>query len=72
MILREVLLAPEGPCTLRPQGPAGGYRGCVMNEARSPSPTRSVPGRAKELVAENEEAAKARYEHLTRLVELYK
>ena len=28
--------------------------------------------RAKELFAENEEAAKARYEHLTRLVELYK
>ena len=43
-----------------------------MNEARYSSLTRSFPERAKELFAENEEAAKARYEHLTRLVELYK
>ena len=43
-----------------------------MNEARYSALTRSFPERAKELFAKNEEAAKARYEHLTRLVELYK
>ena len=50
----------------------GGYQEFLMNEARYSSLTRSFPERAKELFAENEEAAKARYEHLTRLVELYK
>ncbi len=43
-----------------------------MNEARYSSLTRSFPDRAKELFAQNEEAAKARYEHLTKLIELYK
>ena len=42
-----------------------------MNEARYSALTRSFPERAEKLFAENEEAAKARYEHLTRLVELY-
>ena len=43
-----------------------------MNEARYSSLTRSFPDRAKELFVENEESAKARYEHLLKLVELYK
>ena len=43
-----------------------------QNEARYSSLTRAFPERAKELFAQNEEAAKERYEHLTRLVELYK
>ena len=38
-----------------------------MNEARYSSLTRAFPERAKELFARNEEAAKERYEHLTRL-----
>ena len=43
-----------------------------MNEARYSALTRSFPERAEELFAKNEEAAKERWEHLTRLVELYK
>ena len=62
----------KSPFTLDSKAPAGGYQEFLMNEARYSSLTRSFPERAKELFAENEEAAKARYEHLTRLVELYK
>ena len=54
------------------KAPAGGYQEFLMNEARYSSLTRAFPERAKELFARNEEAAKERYEHLTRLVELYK
>ena len=43
-----------------------------MNEARYSALTRSFPERAKELFAKNEESAKARYEHLVKLQELYK
>ncbi len=62
----------KNPFTLDSKAPAGGYQEFLMNEARYSSLTRSFPERAKELFAQNEEAAKARYEHLTRLVELYK
>ena len=62
----------KNPFILDSKAPAGGYQEFLMNEARYSSLTRSFPDRAKELFAENEEAAKARYEHLTRLVELYK
>ena len=34
--------------------------------------TRAFPERAQKLFAENQKAAEERYEHLTRLVELYK
>ena len=62
----------KNPFTLDSKAPAGGYQEFLMNEARYSSLTRSFPERAKELFAQNEEAAKERYEHLTRLVELYK
>ena len=62
----------KNPFTLDSKAPAGGYQEFLMNEARYSSLTRAFPERAKELFAENEEAAKERYEHLTRLVELYK
>ncbi|MBM6926402.1 pyruvate:ferredoxin (flavodoxin) oxidoreductase [Pseudoflavonifractor phocaeensis] len=62
----------KNPFTLDSKAPAGGYQEFLMNEARYSSLTRAFPERAKELFAQNEEAAKARYEHLTRLVELYK
>ncbi len=39
---------------------------------RFPALTRSFPERAKELFAKNEDSAKARYEHLLKLIELYK
>ena len=65
--------APAGQrFSMDSKAPAGGYQEFLMNEARYSSLTRSFPERAKELFAQNEEAAKERYEHLTRLVELYK
>ena len=54
------------------KAPAGGYQEFLMNEARYSALTRSFPERAKELFAKNEESAKARYEHLLKLIELYK
>ncbi len=68
------MLKAEGknPFTLDSKAPAGGYQEFLMNEARYSSLTRSFPERAKELFAKSEDAAKARYEHLVRLQELYK
>ena len=62
----------KSPFTLDSKAPAGGYQEFLMNEARYSALTRSFPERAKELFARNEAAAKERYEHLTKLVELYK
>ena len=62
----------KNPFTLDSKAPAGGYQEFLMNEARYSSLTRSFPDRAKELFARNEESAKERYEHLTKLIELYK
>ena len=61
----------KNPFTLDSKAPAGGYQEFLMNEARYSSLTRSFPERAKELFAKNEEAAKARYEHLLKLKDLY-
>ena len=64
--------APTGKkFTLDSKEPAGGYQDFLMNEARYTSLTRSFPERAKELFAENEEAAMARYAHLLKLKDLY-
>ncbi len=62
----------KNPFTLDSKAPAGGYQEFLMNEARYASLTTAFPERAKELFAENEQAAKDRYEHLLKLVELYK
>ena len=43
-----------------------------MNEARYSRLTREFPDRAETLFDENEANAKARFEHLQRLVEMYK
>ncbi|MDD5938480.1 MAG: pyruvate:ferredoxin (flavodoxin) oxidoreductase [Clostridiales bacterium] len=64
--------AGKSPFTLDSKEPKGGYQEFLMNEARYSALTRSFPDRAKDLFAKNEEAAKARYEHLLKLVELYK
>ena len=66
-------LAAEGknPFTLDSKAPAGGYQEFLMNEARYARLTREFPERAEVLFARNEEAAKERYEHLTKLIELY-
>ena len=64
--------APEGKkFSLDSKEPAGGYQEFLMNEARYASLTRSFPERAKELFAENEQAAMERYAHLLKLKTLY-
>ena len=62
----------ENPFTLDSKAPAGGYQEFLLNEARYSSLTRSFPERADELFKKNEEAAMARWEHLQKLIELYK
>ena len=51
--------------------PQGGYQEFLMNEARYSRLTREFPERAEKLFAANEEAAMARYQHLTKLKQLY-
>ena len=63
--------AAEKKFTLDSKAPAGGYQEFLMNEARYSRLTREFPERADVLFALNEEEAKARYEHLTKLVEMY-
>ena len=62
----------SGKFTLDSKLPAGGYREFLMNEARYSRLTREFPDRADTLFAASEENAKARYEHLQRLIEMYK
>ena len=64
--------AAEQKFTLDSKAPAGGYREFLMNEARYSRLTREFPERSEELFTRNEEAAKERFEHLTKLVEMYK
>jgi len=64
--------AETGKFTLDSKAPAGGYRDFLMNEARYNRLTREFPDRAENLFERNEENAKARYEHLQRLIEMYK
>ena len=61
-----------GKFTLDSKQPKGGYQEFLMNEARYSRLTREFPERANELFERNEESAKARYEHLLKLVEMYK
>ena len=48
------------------------YRAFLMNEARYARLVKPFPERAERLFTKNEELAKERYEHLQKLVELYK
>ena len=48
------------------------YQALLANETRYSRLTRAFPERAKQLFARNEQVANDRYEHLSRLVELYK
>ena len=57
--------------TLDSKAPAGGYQEFLMNEARYSRLTREFPDRAGVLFERNENEAKARYEHLLKLVEMY-
>ena len=58
--------------TLDSKIPADGYREFLLNEARYSRLTREFPERAESLFEANEANAKARFEHLQRLVEMYK
>ena len=57
--------------TLDSKAPAGGYQEFLMNEARYSRLTREFPERADVLFQRNEDEAKARFEHLQKLVEMY-
>ena len=63
--------AEGGKFTLDSKAPAGGYQEFLMNEARYSRLTREFPDRAEGLFERNEENAKARYEHLMKLKEMY-
>ena len=58
--------------TLDSREPKDGYREFLMNEARYSRLTREFPERAEGLFTKNEENAKERYDHLMKLIELYK
>ena len=62
----------EKKFTLDSKAPKDGYREFLMNEARYSRLTREFPERADVLFERNEAAAKERYEHLLKLVEMYK
>jgi pyruvate-ferredoxin/flavodoxin oxidoreductase len=61
-----------GKFQLDSKDPKEGYQEFLMNEARYSRLTREFPERAKDLFVKNEEAAKERWEHLKKLVEMYK
>lgn len=62
----------KNPFTLSSKPGDGTYQDFLKNETRYSRLARSFPERAEKLFKESEEAAKARYTHLERLVELYK
>ena len=62
----------KNPFTLTSKPGDGTYQEFLNNETRYSRLTRSFPDRAKKLFEASEQAAKDRYDHLLRLVELYK
>ena len=62
----------KNPFTLSSKEGDGSYQDFLNNESRYTRLIKPFPERAEKLFKESEEAAKARYEHLQRLVELYK
>ena len=62
----------KNPFTLTSKPGDGTYQAFLNNETRYTSLTRSFPDRAEKLFSASEKAAVERYEHLLRLVELYK
>ena len=62
----------KNPFIMDSKAPQGGYQEFIMNEARYSRLTREFPERATDLFAKNEAAAKERWEHLKKLVEMYK
>ena len=62
----------KNPFTLVSKEGDGSYQDFLNNEARYTRLIKPFPERAEKLFKESEEAAKARFEHLQKLVELYK
>ncbi len=62
----------KNPFTLTSKPSDGSYQAFLNNETRYTSLARQFPERAKELFAASEKAAMERYDHLLKLVELYK
>ncbi len=62
----------KNPFTLTSKEGDGSYQAFLANETRYSSLSRKFPERAEFLFKKNEEVAKARFEHLQKLVELYK
>jgi len=62
----------KNPFTLTSKPGDGTYQSFLNNETRYTSLTRAFPDRAEMLFTASEKAAQERYEHLLRLVELYK
>ena len=60
------------PFTLTSKEGDGSYQEFLNNESRYTRLIKPFPERAERLFNESEKVAKARYEHLQRLVELYK
>ncbi|MCR4777671.1 MAG: pyruvate:ferredoxin (flavodoxin) oxidoreductase [Lachnospiraceae bacterium] len=62
----------KNPFTLTSKDGDGSYQNFLNNETRYTSLKVKFPERAEKLFAASEDAAKARYDHLMKLVELYK
>ena len=62
----------KNPFTLTSKEGDGSYQEFLNNEARYTRLIKPFPERAEKLFAESEKAANARYQHLLKLVELYK
>ena len=62
----------KNPFTLTSKAGDGSYQDFLNNEARYTRLVKPFPERAEKLFKESEEAAKARFDHLQKLVELYK
>jgi pyruvate-ferredoxin/flavodoxin oxidoreductase len=62
----------KNPFTLTSKPGDGTYQDFLNNETRYTRLQRSFPDRAEKLFSDSEKAAKERYDHLLKLVELYK
>ncbi|MBP5792181.1 MAG: 4Fe-4S binding protein [Spirochaetaceae bacterium] len=62
----------KNPFTLTSKPGDGSYQNFLANETRYSALTRKFPDRADFLFKKSEDVAKARYEHLQKLIDLYK
>ena len=70
---RRPSVGSKNPFTLTSKaGDMSKYQDFLNNETRYSRLARAFPERAQDLFNKNQKAAEDRYEHLTRLVDLYK